>query len=80
MRPIENPHLRIGYSIFPFVQRPHVGSDPVRFQLAGLGVEIQGFPVIPPNGGQFLFQTVPVFINQCVGSRQNLGSRPVILI
>ena len=80
MRPIEHPHLRIGYLIFPFVQCPHIGSDPVRFQLAGLGMKIQRFPVIPPNGGQFFFQPVPILINQRVGRRQNLGSRPVILI
>ena len=76
MSPVEHRHLGIGLAAI--VHGPHLGRHPVRLQLAGLGVEIEGLSGIGADGSQFLFQPLPVLVDEGVGRRQDLGHGTVV--
>ena len=78
--PVQYSHGGIRQSPLPFVEGPHVGSDPVGFQLGGCGVKVQRLAAVRAHGGEVLFQPVPVFGDQGIGRRENLGRRAVVLV
>ncbi len=76
MGTVQHPHIRIGHAAL--VDGTHIGRDPVRFQLAGFGVEIQRLPGIWTDGGELLFKPLPVLIDEGVGGGKNLGHGAVV--
>ena len=76
--PVEDPHRGIGDPLLPLMESPHIGSDPVCLQRAGLGMEIQGLPVARLDRNQFFLQPLPVFVDKGIGGRQNLRGGPIV--
>ena len=76
MGTVEDAHL--GIAPPAFTHGPDLGGDPVGFKLVVFRVEIQGLLCIRADGGEGLVQPVPVFGNEGVAGRQNLGRGAVV--
>ena len=74
--PVQHAHGRIGHS--SVMERPHICRDPVRFQLAGLSVEIQGLFSVRANRSQLLFQAIAVFVDEGIGGRKHLWNGTIV--